>query len=101
MEEEEEAGKGCWRRRLGWGSRCAWVGPEPDAGTDVLAWPGWGWGDPDPKDAGSSELCPLSAVGHCPKDLLLLCPPPLYYSYEPLPLSLPQLWPSHLWQCPP
>lgn len=37
MEEEEEAGKGCWkrRRRLGGVPGVPQPEPEPDAGTDV------------------------------------------------------------------
>lgn len=39
MEEEEEAGKGCRRRRRLGGAAGV---PEPDTGTDMLAWQGWG-----------------------------------------------------------
>lgn len=87
--EEEEAG---------WGTWCAWAEPDPDAGTDVLAWPGRGWGHPDPRGAGSSELSPLPAVGRCPEDLLPPSPAPHTSPVHPPYKPVPQLWPSHLGQ---
>lgn len=70
LEKEEE---------VGWGSRCA----PARAGAGCwhgcgMCWCGQagGGGDADPKGAGSSELSPLPAVGHCPEDLLPLSPAP-------------------------
>lgn len=77
MEEEEETGKGCWRRRRKLGG-AAGV-PEPDPGTDMLAWQGWGRTD----TPASTKPSPLLPVEHGP---LTFFPGPLHNSPPPQPL---------------
>lgn len=49
MLEQDAGGRGGLERvqeeEAGWGSWCAQAEPEPDAGTDVLAWPDLGGGE--------------------------------------------------------
>lgn len=111
------AGTGWRRKRPGKGAGeggGGWVGlqvylskQEPDAGTDVLVWPGWGWGDLHPKVAGSSELRSLPGLGHAPEDPLPLhgpsinrCPQPCGNCGHPIrgsvlsPRVIPKLHPG-------